>query len=150
MFKPCEETAGRCGVLNATVPFSQLVSPGGGGPVLMTGQPYSVSVTLEMPESPANRGAGMFLTCLQMKSGSGAVAREECRAAMLQYRSELLRVIETFAFVPALITGGNQQQQQQKPLVISVVATATAVAATAAIETAVIKGAATARDVAAV
>ena len=40
-----------------------------------------------------------------MKSTQGQAVRSECRSAMLRYRSWLLRIMETFAFAPALLSG---------------------------------------------
>ena len=74
----------------------------------MTGQPYSVSVALELPESPVNLDAGMFMACLSMRSSQGEVVASECRATMLRYRSERLRIMETIVFAPALLSGKKQ------------------------------------------
>ena len=69
IFEPCEQEIGRCGFLNGSVVFSDR------DPVLMTGQPYTVAIIIEMPESPINRQLGMFLNCLQMISGDGKIIR---------------------------------------------------------------------------
>ena len=72
---------------------------------------YTVTVLLDMPESPVNRKLGMFMSCLQLKSATGEVAREMCKSSMLQYRSWLLRQIETVVFAPFLLTGYSSERQ---------------------------------------
>lgn len=37
--------------------------------------------------------------------------REKCKSAMMQYRSELLRVIETLVFSPLLLSGHMSEKQ---------------------------------------
>ena len=70
-----------------------------------------MTVLLDMPESPANRKLGMFMSCLQLKSATGEVVREMCKSSMLQYRSWLLRQIETVVFAPFLLTGHTSEKQ---------------------------------------
>ena len=97
----------RCGFLNGTGLLSSSDAP-----VLMAGQAYTVTVMLEMPESPVNRKLGMFMNCLQLRTArSVEVVRESCRSSMLQYRSGLLRILETFVFAPALLTGHTSEKQ---------------------------------------
>lgn len=104
-FVPCERVMGKCGFLNATVELSER------NPVLMTGQPYTIMIQLEMPESPVNRRLGMFMNCLKMRSRDGIFRKENCKASLMQYRSELLRVLETFVFAPVLLTGHSTEKQ---------------------------------------
>lgn len=78
-FEPCVDTPTKCGFLNATVSFNMLADPSGGSrsadtPVLMAGQPYTIVVALEMPESPKNLDLGMFMSCLQVKGGNEATS----------------------------------------------------------------------------
>ncbi len=90
--------------MNGTVSLSKYRG-GGSAPAFMSGQAYSVSVAMEMPESPANRDSGMFMVCMRMRSRDGAAKQEDCKATMLRYRSELLRIIETITFAPLLMSG---------------------------------------------
>ena len=127
-FEPCgptDDSMLRCGFLNATGDVG-----GATGPILMAGQvifleelfrtrlthffpvkDYTVTVMLDMPESPVNRKLGMFMSCLQLKSATGEVVREMCKSSMLQYRSWLLRQIETVVFAPFLLTGHTSEKQ---------------------------------------
>jgi len=108
VFEPCKDSMGKCSYMNASVSLSKR------NPVLMAdkGLDYSVSVVLEMPESPSNRESGMFLMCLSMKATSGDTVRSECRSTMLHYRSELLRAIETLVLSPLFMSGHILESQK--------------------------------------
>ena len=93
-YEPCETSVLKCSYLNAT----HDLSTNRRNQVLMTGQPYIISVILDMPESLTNRELGMFVTCLSVKSKKGVVLRHNCRTSMMQYRSPLLRNMETYVF----------------------------------------------------
>lgn len=118
-FEPCETSPTKCGFLNASVHFNML--EGGaqmsrttkGSAVLMAGQVYTVMVALRMPESPKNSDLGMFMSCLQMKSESGTTApiKSSCKSSMMNYRSHLLRTIETVSLAPFLMSGRIVEQQ---------------------------------------
>jgi len=54
------------------------------------------------------------MTCAQLKTRETQVIRHNCKSAILQYRSELLRVIDTFVFLPGLLTGHSAEKQVKK------------------------------------
>lgn len=124
-FEPCFDAPQKCGFINASVPMNMLSGSGNQGanpernsPVLMAGQPYTVVVALNMPESPRNLELGMFMSCLQVLSGNKAqksdkeeIIRSSCKSSMLQYRSILLRTIETLIFVPFYVSGHLVEKQ---------------------------------------
>ncbi|XP_063281332.1 seipin [Prinia subflava] len=79
--------------------------------VLLYGQLYRISLELELPESPVNRELGMFMVSLTCYgSGGRELARAE-RAAMLHYRSRLLRALHTAAFAGLFLSGFAEQSQ---------------------------------------
>lgn len=101
LFQPCDTKPALCSFPNASMSLKSH---------LMSGQAYSVSLLLEVPDSPVNQDLGMFLSCLTVL-GPGGPAGHACRSSILEYRSELLRVIETLALAPLHLTGLTTQRQ---------------------------------------
>jgi len=79
---------------------------------MMVGQPYIISVRLDMPETPRNELMGMFQVCMDMKDGQNFLKHHACRSTMLRYRSPLLQKIKTIAFMPLYILGFYEQRQE--------------------------------------
>ncbi|KAJ8281645.1 hypothetical protein COCON_G00041640 [Conger conger] len=90
--------------------------------VMVYGQPYRISLELEMPESPANQELGMFMIRMSCYRKEGhvisAISRSVSqlvssgsRTAMLHYRSKLLQTLDTVLFSPLLLAGVSQQKQ---------------------------------------
>ncbi|XP_052005178.1 BSCL2 lipid droplet biogenesis associated, seipin, like [Xyrauchen texanus] len=79
--------------------------------VMTYGQPYHITLELEMPESPANQQLGMFLVKMSPYSKAGQVVGTSARSAMLHYRSTLLQSLGTIIFSPMLLTGVSEQKQ---------------------------------------
>ncbi|XP_017573852.1 seipin isoform X2 [Pygocentrus nattereri] len=79
--------------------------------VMMYGQPYRVSVELEMPESPVNEQLGMFMVKMSCYTKGGKTVSTVARSAMLHYRSSLLQTLSTLLFSPLLMTGLSEQKQ---------------------------------------
>jgi len=102
-FNACEEKMGLCSFPNATVLLDK-------NHKLMIGQPYTVSLLMEVPDSINNQALGMFMSCLTISS-EGKPVRRVCKSAMLEFRSELLRILETFVFSPFLLAGVANQRQ---------------------------------------
>ncbi len=122
VFEPCQENMGKCGFLNASLILSER------NPVLMTGQQYTLSLSLEMPESEVrknngidiyaesfsmqvNKRLGMFMTCAQLLSKDSNVVRNACRSTMMRYRSESVRSLNLYFVWPALLTGYTDEKQ---------------------------------------
>ncbi|KAM9754534.1 seipin-like [Menidia menidia] len=79
--------------------------------VMGNGQPYRVSLELEMPESPANEQLGMFMVRMTCYTKGGQTVSTVGRSTMLHYRSHLLQTLSTLFFSPLLLTGMSEQKQ---------------------------------------
>ncbi|GAB0202038.1 seipin [Grus japonensis] len=79
--------------------------------VLLYGQLYRISLELELPESPANRALGMFMVTITCYGAGGRPLASAARAAMLHYRSRLLRTLDTVAFAGLFLAGFAEQKQ---------------------------------------
>jgi len=104
-FEPCEgQTSARCTFPTATVAL-------GGKQQMLQGQVYSIQMLLEVPDSPGNEGLGMFMACMNVTGQDGAAIARSCKSSISQYRSPMLRSIETLAFAPGLMIGWSEQKQ---------------------------------------
>jgi len=103
-FQPCDEASARC-----SFPTAQLILQR--SQKLLQGQTYSISLNLEIPDSPINENHGMFMTCLNISSSSGQKIGDSCKSSISQYRSPLLRTMETLTYSPTLLTGWSNQKQ---------------------------------------
>ncbi|XP_056138169.1 seipin-like [Lampris incognitus] len=83
----------------------------GRDPVMAYGQPYRISLELEMPESPVNQQLGMFMIKMSCYTKGGETASSVARSAMLHYRSSLLQTLNTVFFSPFLLAGMAEQKQ---------------------------------------
>ncbi|XP_069018025.1 seipin-like [Embiotoca jacksoni] len=79
--------------------------------VMANGQPYRVSLELEMPESPVNEQLGMFMVKMSCFTKGGKTVSSVGRSTMLHYRSSLLQTLSTLLFSPFLLTGMAEQKQ---------------------------------------
>lgn len=79
--------------------------------VMAIGQPYRISVDLEMPESPVNEQLGMFMIKMICYTKGGKIVSSVGRSAMLHYRSSLLKTLSTLLFSPVLLSGMAEQKQ---------------------------------------
>ncbi|TMS05194.1 Seipin [Larimichthys crocea] len=79
--------------------------------VMAYGQPYRISLELEMPESPVNEQLGMFMVKMSSYTKGGKTFSTVGRSTMLHYRSTLLQTLSTFMFSPLLLTGISEQKQ---------------------------------------
>merc|ERR1712038_1688158 len=100
-FLPCDTKPALCSFPNATLPLKRS---------LMSGQAYSIALLLEVPDSPINQGLGMLLSCLSVLGADGEAAKS-CRSSILEYRSELLRAIDTLVLAPFHLMGLLTQRQ---------------------------------------
>jgi len=78
---------------------------------MLQGQVYSIKMVLEVPDSPGNEGLGMFMACMNVTGQDGAPIARSCKSSISQYRSPMLRSIETLAFAPGLMIGWAEQKQ---------------------------------------
>ncbi|XP_042267692.1 seipin-like [Thunnus albacares] len=79
--------------------------------VMAYGQPYRISIELEMPESPVNEQLGMFMVKMTSYTKNGKTVSSVGRSTMLHYRSSLLQTLSTLLFSPFLLTGMAEQKQ---------------------------------------
>lgn len=79
--------------------------------VMTYGQPYQITLELEMPESPTNQQLGMFLVTITPYSKAGQIIGVSSRSAMLHYRSSLLQTLGTLVFSPMFLSGMSEQKQ---------------------------------------
>jgi len=104
-FEPCEgQTSDRCTFPTATVAL-------GGKQQMLQGQVYSIKMVLDVPDSPGNEGLGMFMACMNVTGQDGVAIARSCKSSISQYRSPMLRSIETLAFAPGLMIGWAKQKQ---------------------------------------
>lgn len=79
--------------------------------LMMVGQPYIITVKLELPETPRNQDLGMFMICIDMKDKESALKAHSCRSTMLRYRSPWLQKLKTFLLIPFYLTGWDEESQ---------------------------------------
>ncbi|XP_077453337.1 seipin-like [Stigmatopora argus] len=79
--------------------------------VMAFGQPYRISLELELPESPVNEQLGMFMVKMWCYTKGGKAVSSVRRSTMLHYRSSLLQTLSTFFFSPFLLSGMTEQKQ---------------------------------------
>ncbi|XP_062892204.1 seipin isoform X4 [Mobula hypostoma] len=79
--------------------------------VMMYGQPYRISLWLQMPESPVNQNLGMFMVQMSCYTKTGTVISTVSRSAMLHYKSWLLQTLDTLLYAPLFVTGLLEQMQ---------------------------------------
>ena len=70
-----------------------------------------MKMVLDVPDSPGNEGLGMFMTCMNVTGQDGVAIARSCKSSISQYRSPMLRSIETLAFAPGLMIGWAKQKQ---------------------------------------
>jgi len=107
-FSPCEgaDSVQRCSFPATAVTLDRKRTP------LVQGQPYSISMTLTLPDSPSTESVGMFMSCANISAAGGHVVDQVCKSAVPDYRSPLLRVLDTFTFGVPLLFGWSSQEQQ--------------------------------------
>ncbi|XP_072826227.1 seipin isoform X1 [Vicugna pacos] len=84
---------------------------GGRDRVLMYGQPYRITLELELPESRVNQDLGMFLVTISCYTRGGRIISTSSRSVMLHYRSDLLQMLDTLVFSSLLLFGFAEQKQ---------------------------------------
>merc|ERR1712059_16402 len=77
----------------------------------LQGQLYTIHLTLTVPDSPVTEDLGMFMSCINITSSAEEPIAESCKSAVSEFRSPLLRTLETIAYSPALLFGLASQKQ---------------------------------------
>jgi len=104
-FEPCEgQTSARCTNPTASVAL-------GSKQKMIQGQVYSIKMVLEVPDSPGNEDLGMFMACMNVTGQDGDFITRSCKSSISQYKSPMLRSIETMALAPGLMVGWTEQKQ---------------------------------------
>lgn len=106
IFRPCDDVIGPCSFPQAHVLLTRKQQ------LLMVGQPYRISVNIDMPESEQNLRLGMFMVCAEMRDQRTQLRNHACRSAMLHYRSNLARTISTIVMSPLIVLGFKEETQQ--------------------------------------
>jgi len=104
-FMDCPDRPGPCSYPNATIQLDPRRHQ------LMVGQPYTIALELEVPDSPDNQELGMFMSCLKMSGKDEEQLFLTCRSSLLQFRSSLLRMLETILFSPLLLCRTTAERQ---------------------------------------
>ena len=78
---------------------------------LAIGEYYDVAIDIELPESYANRDAGMFMLNLTMYAENTTLTATAGRPLLLKFKSNFLTYIQTFVFFPFYILGLIQEKQ---------------------------------------
>ncbi|KAH3854980.1 seipin-like isoform X2 [Dreissena polymorpha] len=106
-FSVCESGIGICSFPTANVSLSK----DGKSQVFNMGQRYTIILELDVPESDINRVIGMFMIEMRLYNKNGETVSISSRSASIQYKSDLLRSLETFMFAPMFLFGYMQQKQ---------------------------------------
>ena len=76
-FSPCHVLSGICSYPNATLKLNPKKK------LLMTGQPYSISAMLKLPQSSRNQLQGMFMSCMKvMKRDMMNIVKKSCKSSI--------------------------------------------------------------------
>lgn len=105
-FDPCELTMGPCSFLNSTLKLDPRRH------IFSAGQPYTLSLILELPNSFVNQDLGMFMTCLSVFDEKQIIITRSCKSSLPEFRSPLLRTIETLVLSPAMMLGLTSERQR--------------------------------------
>ncbi|CAN7137606.1 unnamed protein product [Brassica rapa subsp. narinosa] len=89
----------------AYVPITRVNSPN---------QRTEVSVSMTLPESEYNRNLGMFQVRVEFLSENGEVLATSRRPCMLRFRTEPVRLVQTFLKIAPLVSGYVSETQTLK------------------------------------
>ncbi|XP_060574237.1 seipin-like isoform X2 [Ruditapes philippinarum] len=106
-FRVCETGVGLCSFPIANISLLKE----GKNEVFNVGQSYRIVLDLDVPESDVNRNIGMFMIEMRLYNKRGEVVQTSARATSVRYKSDLLRTLETFAFLPLFLFGYMHQKQ---------------------------------------
>ena len=93
-------------------PFADVMLAPNNSWLLRAGQPYDVSVALEVPESEVNKDLGVVMVELRLyTAGSNARRWTSRRHTMVRYKSLLHQVLQTLFWSPLLVTDFRDESQ---------------------------------------
>ncbi|RUS80341.1 hypothetical protein EGW08_011910 [Elysia chlorotica] len=108
-FSVCPSGTGICSFPSANVSFWN--EEGTRQDFLGAGQAYSMTLTLEVPESSRNRDLGMFVIVVKMFDRNGMVSLTSERSTMLRYMSIISRVLDFLGWMPLYFFGFKEHKQ---------------------------------------
>lgn len=73
---------------------------------------YRITLHLDMPESAVNAYVGCFNLKSTLRDGTGRVLTEKERLIQLTYKSPLVRVIESWLYLPLYLLGFSEERYQ--------------------------------------
>lgn len=80
--------------------------------LMMVGQPYYISVWLDLPETPRNQNLGVFMVCVDMKDKENMLKSHACRSTMLRYKSSWFQMVKTVLYMPLYVAGLSEEKQE--------------------------------------
>ncbi|KAJ2516625.1 hypothetical protein H4217_004465 [Coemansia sp. RSA 1939] len=78
---------------------------------LSTSQAYRVSLELEVPTSDTNQQVGSFMVYLELQTRRGVVVGQSARPAIMQYRSRMVRIMQTAVWAVPLALGLSREAE---------------------------------------
>ncbi|CAG5117864.1 unnamed protein product, partial [Candidula unifasciata] len=108
-FSVCSSGVGICSYPSANITFWN--EDGTVQEVLGPGQPYTVHLVLEMPDSQANRDMGMFMLVVKMYGRDGHISAASKRSAIFRYRSIFIRAVHMTLLSPLYFLGFLEQKK---------------------------------------
>ncbi|BFZ11739.1 hypothetical protein BsWGS_14778 [Bradybaena similaris] len=108
-FSVCSSGVGICSFPSGNVTFwnEDGTIQEGLGP----GQPYTVHLVLEMPDSQANRDLGMFMLVVKMYDSDGYISAVSQRSTIFRYRSVFMRAVHMTLLSPLYFLGILEQKK---------------------------------------
>ncbi|KAG9158847.1 hypothetical protein Leryth_017882 [Lithospermum erythrorhizon] len=83
----------------------------GGGRVMPPNRKLQATVSLKLPESDYNRNLGNFQARVDLLSADGTTIASSREVCILQFKSDIIRVVLTFLNIAPLITGYTSESQ---------------------------------------
>ncbi|GAA0159277.1 hypothetical protein LIER_38831 [Lithospermum erythrorhizon] len=83
----------------------------GGGRVMPPIHKLQATVSLKLPESDYNRNLGNFQARVDLLSADGTTLASSREVCILQFKSDIIRVVLTFLNIAPLITGYTSESQ---------------------------------------
>ena len=94
-FSPCLVPSGICSYPNANLKLNPKKK------LLITGQPYSISAMLKLPQSSMNQLQGMFMSCMKgMKRDMMYIITNSFKSITLGIKSDILMWMESIFYSP--------------------------------------------------
>lgn len=98
--------------LHCTYPFAEFYLSDGKR-LLSPGHFYTITVELDLPESPENSQIGMFMVNLTLYSYTGGQIAASIKPTILRYKSSLLQIFSTVFYSLPLVLGLTEEKQKQ-------------------------------------